>query len=47
MHTAVRAGARITEVARTIADLEGGERVMVHHVAAAVRYRTLDRKLWA
>lgn len=34
-----RAYARILKVARTVADLEGSERVDVHHVAEAVGYR--------
>ena len=34
---------RILKVARTIADLEGADRVGVPHIAEAVRYRELDR----
>ncbi|MBM4373368.1 MAG: ATP-binding protein, partial [Deltaproteobacteria bacterium] len=36
---------RILKVARTLADLEGEERVRVPHVAEAVRFRHLDRDL--
>ncbi len=41
-----RAFFKILKVARTIADLEGSERVEKRHVAEATQYRTLDRSLW-
>lgn len=42
-----RAYTRILKVARTIADLEGAERVLPNHIAEAVGYRNLDRADWA
>jgi magnesium chelatase family protein len=38
-----RAYTRVLKVARTIADLDGAERVGAAHVAEAVQYRSLDR----
>lgn len=46
LHLSARAYHRILKVARTIADLEGEERINAKHLTEAVCYRSMDKKYW-
>lgn len=47
MQLSARVYSRILKAARTIAVLEGCEKVQSPHIAEAIGYRNLDRSDWA
>lgn len=46
MNLSVRAYHKILKVARTIADLDGSERIKAKHLSEAFFYRSLEKKYW-
>jgi magnesium chelatase family protein len=47
LNLSARAYDRVLKVARTMADLDGAEKVGSAHISEAIQYRSLDRQLWS
>lgn len=46
LNFSARAYDKVLRVSRTVADLENSQHIEASHIAQAVQYRSLDRKLW-